>query len=59
LAEGGRLNQITRHMLGLFSGRPGARAWRRILSENMTKPEAGLALLDQAVEPLLHALPEN
>ena len=59
LAEGGRLNQITRHMLGLFSGRPGARAWRRILSENMTKPEAGLALLDQAVEPLLLALPEN
>ena len=59
LAEGGRLNQITRHMLGMFSGRPGARAWRRILSENMTKPEAGLALLDQAVEPLLLALPEN
>ena len=29
LAAGGRLHQITRHMLGLFHGRPGARGWRR------------------------------
>lgn len=34
LAAGGRLNQVTRHMLGLFHGMPGARAWRRYLSEN-------------------------
>ncbi|MBD3788520.1 MAG: tRNA dihydrouridine(20/20a) synthase DusA, partial [Sphingomonadales bacterium] len=33
LATGGRLHQITRHMLGLFHGRPGARGWRRVLSE--------------------------
>jgi len=33
LERGGRMHQITRHMLGLFHGRPGARAWRRILSE--------------------------
>ncbi|MFV2002149.1 MAG: tRNA dihydrouridine(20/20a) synthase DusA [Paracoccaceae bacterium] len=33
LARGGRLAQITRHMLGMFQGRPGARHWRRILSE--------------------------
>ena len=33
LLEGGRLNHITRHILGLFQGVPGARAWRRILSE--------------------------
>jgi tRNA-dihydrouridine synthase A len=33
LAAGGRLGSVTRHMLGLFSGRPGARAWRRALSE--------------------------
>ncbi|CAN0602734.1 unnamed protein product, partial [Ectocarpus sp. 12 AP-2014] len=32
LSEGLRLNAITRHMLGLFTGRPGARIWRRILS---------------------------
>lgn len=33
LAAGGRMHQITRHMLGLFHGRPGARSWKRILSE--------------------------
>ena len=33
LGQGGRLHQITRHMLGLFQGRPGARGWRRVLSE--------------------------
>jgi tRNA-dihydrouridine synthase A len=32
LAAGGRLHQITRHMLGLFTGQPGARGWRRVLS---------------------------
>ena len=30
LAVGGRLHQITRHMLGLFTGKPGARGWRRV-----------------------------
>ncbi|MBR2657537.1 MAG: tRNA dihydrouridine(20/20a) synthase DusA [Loktanella sp.] len=34
LQNGGRLGQITRHMLGMFQGRPGAKAWRRHLSEN-------------------------
>ncbi len=48
LAQGGRLNQITRHMLGLFNGQPGARQWRRILSENATRPGAGLDILDEA-----------
>ena len=33
LAAGGRLHQFTRHMLGLFHARPGARIWKRILSE--------------------------
>ena len=41
LAGGGRLNHITRHMLGLFAGQPGARAWRRHLSENATRDGAG------------------
>jgi len=49
LAQGGRLHQITRHMLGLFHGRPGARGWRRILSEGASRPGAGLVLLDQAL----------
>lgn len=54
LAAGGRLNQITRHMLGAFTGRPGARGWRRVLSEGASRPGAGLELLDRAlaeVEP--------
>jgi tRNA-dihydrouridine synthase A len=34
LDEGVRLNRMTRHMLGLFTGRPGAKAWRRHLSEH-------------------------
>ena len=49
LAAGGRLHQITRHMLGLFTGRPGARGWRRMLSEGVSRPGAGLDLLDQAL----------
>ena len=42
LAAGGRLHQITRHMLGLFTGRPGARAWRRMLSEGAAQGDLGL-----------------
>ncbi|KJS40136.1 MAG: tRNA-dihydrouridine synthase A [Roseovarius sp. BRH_c41] len=49
LASGGRLNQITRHMLGLFAGRPGARAWRRHLSEGATGPGAGPELVERAL----------
>ncbi|WP_083498977.1 tRNA dihydrouridine(20/20a) synthase DusA [Shimia marina] len=40
LSQGGKLHQVSRHMLGLFAGRPGARAWRRYLSENATRKEA-------------------
>lgn len=49
LAGGGRLHQITRHMLGLFAGRPGARGWRRTLSEGATKPAAGPELVEAAL----------
>ncbi len=49
LVAGGRLNQITRHMLGLFAGRPGARVWRRMLSEGAHRLDAGPALLEQAL----------
>ena len=49
LAGGGRLHQITRHMLGLFHGRAGARGWRRVLSEGVAKPGAGLGLIDAAL----------
>lgn len=49
LTAGGRLNQITRHMLGLFAGRPGARAWRRTLSEGASRPGAGPELVLEAL----------
>ena len=49
LARGGRLNQVTRHMLGLFTGRPGARGWRRMLSERATDPGAGPELVESAL----------
>lgn len=49
LTSGGRLNQITRHMMGLFTGRPGARNWRRILSERASKPGAGPELVLEAL----------
>ncbi|MEP3295141.1 MAG: tRNA dihydrouridine(20/20a) synthase DusA [Pseudoruegeria sp.] len=50
ISDGGRLNSISRHMLGLFSGRPGARQWRRILSEGAHRPSAGRDLILQALE---------
>jgi tRNA-dihydrouridine synthase A len=49
LAAGGKLHQVTRHMLGLFAGRPGARAWRRMLSEEANRPDAGTDLLRRAL----------
>jgi tRNA-dihydrouridine synthase A len=57
LARGTHLAAMTRHMLGLFHGRPGARSWRRILTVEGAKPgagveviERGLAALDEAAE---------
>lgn len=52
LASGGRLHQVTRHMLGLFHGQPGARHWRRILSERANLPGAGLEVIDAALAPV-------
>ncbi|MFT4620166.1 MAG: tRNA-dihydrouridine synthase A [Sulfitobacter sp.] len=49
LAEGGKLMQITRHMLGLFTARPGARVWRRVLSQNGHLEGAGLEVIDLAL----------
>lgn len=49
LAAGGRLHQVTRHMLGLFAGRPGARHWRRRLSEGAARSNAGPELIQEAL----------
>jgi tRNA-dihydrouridine synthase A len=48
LAQGARLNQMTRHILGLFYGRPRARAFRRHLAENAHLDEAGVDVLEAA-----------
>ena len=55
LQNGGRLHSITRHMLGLFAGQPGARGWRRTLSEGAHANGAGLEVLDAATA---HIAPE-
>jgi tRNA-dihydrouridine synthase A len=49
LANGVRLHAITRHLHGLFQGVPGARAFRRRLSEAGASPHAGAALLREAL----------
>jgi tRNA-dihydrouridine synthase A len=49
LAEGTPLRAISRHVLGLFNGVPGARAWRRRLSEAAHRPGAGAQLLLDAM----------
>ena len=48
LAHGAHLNHITRHILGLYQGVPGARKFRRHLSENAYKKEADVQVLQQA-----------
>ena len=50
LGGGVRLNAIARHMLGLYAGMPGARAFRRIMTADAVKPGAGLEVLDRALE---------
>ncbi len=55
LTEGAALKHITRHLLGLFAGQPGARAWRRFLSENAHRPGAGIDVLHAALEKLPRA----
>ncbi len=49
LARGTHLAAMTRHMLGLFHGAPGARSWRRILTVEGVKPGAGLEVIDRAL----------
>ena len=55
LGQGERLHAVTRHMLGLFTGRPGARAWRRHLSEHAPRDGAG----PEVVETALSLVPET
>ena len=49
LSKGVRLAHMTRHMLGLFHGRPGARSWRRILTVEINNPGAGTEIVEKAL----------
>jgi tRNA-dihydrouridine synthase A len=55
LAGGTHLAAMTRHMLGLFHGRPGARAWRRILTVEGAKPGAGAWVIERGLAALAEA----
>jgi tRNA-dihydrouridine synthase A len=50
LTQGVRLPAMTRHMLGLFHARPGARTWRRILTVEAIRPGAGIEVIERALE---------
>ncbi len=52
LAAGTALAAMSRHMLGLFQGRPGARSWRRIMTVEAVRAGAGLEVLDRALAAL-------
>ena len=49
LAKGGKVSAWTRHMLGLFTGRPGAKEWRRTLSEGAHRKGAGVEVIEAAL----------
>ena len=54
IESGGKLGQVTRHMLGIFAGKPGARHWKRHLSENAHRSDAGSHTVVDAIE-MMHA----
>jgi tRNA-dihydrouridine synthase A len=61
LADGVPLHAMTRHMLGAFAGQPGARLWRRILSEKApgVRGTAAIDVLDAALQAVVDAQGEN
>ena len=56
LASGVPLTHMTRHMLGIMHGLPGARAFRRIMTVESIAPGAGLEVMDRAIEAMREAL---
>lgn len=56
LAAGTHLAAMSRHMLGLFHGLPGARTWRRMLTVEGVRPGAGLDVVDRALDAVRVAL---
>ncbi|HZZ89403.1 MAG TPA: tRNA dihydrouridine(20/20a) synthase DusA, partial [Caulobacteraceae bacterium] len=55
LAKGTHLAAMTRHMLGLFHGRPGARSWRRILTVEGARHSAGVEVIERGLAALAEA----
>ena len=55
IADGGRVHHVTRHMIGLFQGQPGARRYRQILSVEAAKSESDETVIKQAFEAVQHA----
>jgi len=49
MSNGTKLSAMTRHILGLFHGMPGARQFRRHISENAFKPSATIEVLTTAL----------
>ncbi|WP_442756791.1 tRNA dihydrouridine(20/20a) synthase DusA [Methylocystis sp. JAN1] len=56
LGRGEKLSNVTRHMLGLFAGLPGARSFRRRLALEAVRPGAGVGVLASAVEEVTSAI---
>jgi tRNA-dihydrouridine synthase A len=54
LAESTRLADMTRHCLGLFAGMPGARHFRRLLSDHKRLAANDLSLVDEALNQVIH-----
>ncbi|MGN0921393.1 MAG: tRNA dihydrouridine(20/20a) synthase DusA [Cellvibrio sp.] len=52
LSKGAKLNHLTRHILGLYQGLPGARSFRRVISEQAHRPNAGIEVVYNALNAL-------
>ena len=55
VSSGGRLNNITRHMLQLFHGQPGSRIWRRVITEQSVLPGAGAEIVVRSLAEIAQA----
>ena len=56
VARGFRVANVTRHILGLFNGRPGARIWRRLLTVEAARPDAGAEIIGRAADAVREAM---
>ena len=57
--QGTKLHSITRHMLQLFHGVPGSRAWKRHLTDNSCRPGAGVDTVTEALTQVSEAMSKN